>query len=155
MLTGVLKNQLHINKNSSTRKCLLRFVLNIFTFTLFHYGPHPKDGEGNSFSLFVCPHWGGVPWPGSDGRYPSQVQMGGIPARSKWVNPGQGWGTPHPEVGYPPGQGWVPPTRDGISPPPQEYLIRDGWYASCVHAGGLSCFLKRFTENLWQVSFAT
>ena len=71
----------------------------------------------------------GVPWPGPDrvvtrpgpdGGYPSQVQTGGTPAKS------QGG------MGYPPGIGLR-----------MEYLIRGGWYASCVHAGGLSCCLIR------------
>ena len=41
---------------------------------------------------------------------------------------------------------WVPPPPPaGDSPPPppagqqMEYLVRGGWNASCVHAGGLSC----------------
>ena len=60
-----------------------------------YYCPHPKDGEGNIFSLCVSSHldggggggggnpihWqGGTPFPGlprSRGVPPSQVQMGG------------------------------------------------------------------------------
>ena len=73
---------------------------------------------------------------------------------------GQGWGTPQPgkdggvpQDGLPswPGMGY-PPARVGVlpSPPPGmghspgigqqvEYLIHGGRYASCVHAGELSC----------------
>ena len=96
--------------------------------------------------------------------HPGQVQMEGYP---RWGIPPVGMGVPPPgqvrtgegvplanqvrmgvpKVGYP--QGW------GTPPPPaplgqQEYSLRGGRYASCVHAGGLSCFiegqsLRRFT----------
>ena len=55
--------------------------------------------------------------------------------------PAQMWQPCH-DVGNP------PPTRSGVPPPPpprrigqqmMDYLIRLGRYASCVHAGGLSC----------------
>ena len=76
--------------------------------------------------MFVSPHPGG----------------GGTPARSSQpggylVGPGRG--VPH--LGYPPppvGPGWgggVPHFGKQM-----EYLICRGRYASCVHAGGLSCF---------------
>ena len=84
----------------------------------------------------VCPHlagWGegGIPRPGpksSQGGYPSQVQARGTPCR----------GVPH--LGY----NTAPPhwTWPGVVPhrgKQMEYLIRRGRYASCVHAGGLSC----------------
>ena len=62
-----------------------------------------RMGEGNSFSLFVCPHrgvpqpgpdgGGGVPWPGPDGGgVPGQVQTGGTLARNG-EHPIQSWGT--------------------------------------------------------------
>ena len=63
--------------------------------------------------------WRGTPWPGLDG--------GGVPR----VPPGQVW------MGYPLSQVWMgypPPTQDS------KHLIRGGRYASCVHAGGLSCY---------------
>ena len=53
--------------------------------------------------------------------YPSQVQIGGIPARS---------------LGYSPVLGWSTPPRLGQE---KEYLLRGGQYASCIHVGGLSC----------------
>ena len=67
----------------------------------------------------VCPHPGG---------YPGQVQ------------PAEGYptlGTPHRTW---PGGGFTPTggTLTGGTPP-QQYLIRRGRYASCIHAGGLSC----------------
>ena len=68
---------------------------------------------------------GGVPHPADGGRYP-------LP-RSRW-------GVPHPaNGGYPPSRG---SPRQGYPPPPEQhrvYLLRGGRYASCVHAGGLSC----------------
>ena len=66
-----------------------------------------------------------------------------------------------PKGTYPPGQGTYPPSISGlggvpqgtyppnkVTPPPRgkgqqrEYLICCGWYASCLHAGGLSCFFS-------------
>ena len=37
-----------------------------------YYRPHPKDGEGNSFTLLVCPRGGGQVQPGG-----GQVQLPG------------------------------------------------------------------------------
>ena len=77
-----------------------------------HSRPHPKDGEGNVFSLFT-PRGGG---------YPGQVRMG---------VPWPGWGTPSPSRdGGTPCQGWVPSPGIGQQ---MEYLIRGGRYTSCVH----------------------
>ena len=114
--------------------------------------PHPSSGLG------------GVPHPrsGWEGGTPSQVWPGGYPMG--WGTPQDlGWGTPwtmdwvpspRPGMGYPlgPGMGYPlpqtwdgvpsPQTWDGIPPQHSEHLLRlrGGWYASCVHAGGLSCF---------------
>ena len=46
--------------------------------------------------------------------------------------------------GYP--RTWVPPSQDRGSPLRQEseYLLSSGRYASCGHAGGLSCFREFF-----------
>ena len=76
---------------------------------------------------------------------PSQVRMGrgtlywgpphqgmGYPPTRDGVH-SQGWDTPQPGMGYPPGIGQQ-----------REYLLRGGRYASCVHAGGLSCYLYCF-----------
>ena len=49
------------------------------------------------------------------------------------------------------GGGGVTPASVGTSPPPSrtdqhsEHLLRDGRYASCVHAGGLSCLSRIFS----------
>ena len=82
----------------------------------------------------VCPHLGG---------YPVQVQIGaGVPQPHQAGGGGyQRWGTPQPgqDIGYP---RWGTPWQDGVPGGGQQmkYLIRRGRYASCVHAGGLSCF---------------
>ena len=183
---------------------------------LVNYRPHPKDGEGNVFSLSTL--GGGYPYPimlcnisqnamGQPGGVPCQVLPGGYPARSSWGvpwlggtlargvpwpggYPGQGvpWlgGVPWPGVpwlggtlarggtlaggvpwpggvpwlggtlarGYPdwgvPWPGEVPwlggyPAQGGTLlggtqlGQHREYLLYGGRYASCVHAGGLSC----------------
>ena len=100
------------------------------------------------------------------GGVPCQVQLGGggvpdlgtPPAKSAWGD--LTWVPPLP--GYPPSQvrggtlveggylTWVPP-RQGTPPAGggggvprsgqhREYLLHGGRYASCVHAGGLSCY---------------
>ena len=158
--------------------------------------------EGNSFTLFVCPHRGeggsryppgGVPgsgtppggypgqeppWGGTRVRYPpggvvpgSGTPLGGVPGS------GPPSGVPGPPRGgtrvrYPPGgyPGQVPPlggylvggTRvryppggvPGSGTPPggtrvgqqKEYSLHGGRYASCVHAGGLSCIFFYFCK---------
>ena len=148
-----------------------------------------RMGEGNTFSLLVCPHrgvptltGGYLPWPGPDGGYlPWWVPT---PARSRWgTYPGQvqtggtypGWGiptlvgttplarvgTPMARVGtpnqsrYPPSQGRYPPARVGTPSPTRtdqhsEHLLRDGWYASCVHARGLFC--EMYVLSWWNTN---
>ena len=102
----------------------------------------------------IRPSQGGTPpWvsPTWDlaGRYPL---LGGTPP---WVPPiWPGRGVP-PAGGTPP---WVPLVRPGWGVPPaggvphfgkqMEYLIRRGRYASCVHAGGLSCIWNSFIKTL-------
>ena len=111
--------------------------------------------EGNVFTRVcpsihpsVCPHRGGDParcsrW-GGGGGYPSQVQAGGTPARSRWE-----WGTwPGPGGGYPsqvqaggtppqvpPHQTWLGGTLMGGTPP-WVPPIRPGW--GVPQAGGAS-----------------
>ena len=65
------------------------------------------------------------------GGVPCQVQPGGYPVRSSWGVPC--WGVPW--SGTPPRSGWGG-TQVGQQ---KEYSIHCGRYASCVHAGGLSC----------------
>ena len=97
---------------------------------------------------------GGVPWWGeTQVRYPppSQVRMGGVPCQgySGRVPPGQVRMGGYPARGY---SGRVPP-QQGTPPAGQvrtgggtqlgqqkEYSLHGGRYASCVDAGGLSCY---------------
>ena len=80
----------------------------------------------------VCPTFRGVPHPADGGRgYPIPGLGGGTPSKD-WI--------PHPvSDGVPPypGLDGVPPIRRQQH---SEQLLRGGRYASCVHAGGLSCF---------------
>ena len=76
------------------------------------------------------------PWPRY--LYPIQVRMGGggTPRYLPPVpHPGQEWGRGYP-LPWPRYLPPHPPTRIGQH---MEYLIRCGQYASCVHAGVLSC----------------
>ena len=110
--------------------------------------------EGNSFTLLVCSHLGGYPYPimlcnisqtvplWADtyrGVWPCQVQLGGgtlpglqlggtLPGPAGGVSCQEGY----PAGGYPAGGG----TQLGQQ---KEYSLHGGRYASCVHAGGLSC----------------
>ena len=91
------------------------------------------------------------------GCTPSQVQVEGIPSSQQGGGggtpsiPGPGRGVPHPRSrwrGVPPSRTkWGNPPPPPMPPPPavrrqqhSEHLLRDGRYASCVHAGWLSCF---------------
>ena len=80
-----------------------------------------------------------VPPPGGRSGYPP----GGVPGQ---VPPPGGSGYPPPggtqTPGYPPGGVTWPGTPRGGTQLGQhsEYLLHSGRYASCVHAGGLSCF---------------
>ena len=89
----------------------------------------------------------------------------GVPPSSQWGGSrssqqgvplvGTGWGTPcQDRMGILPLLGLdgsipPPPIRTGLDTPPtsdeteqhSEYLLRGGQYASCIHAGGLSCFI--------------
>ena len=73
------------------------------------------------------------------GGYPCQGGLSPSLARSRWgctlardgVTLIQRWGTPLPRIGQ-----------------QMEYLIRGGRYASCVHAGGLSCLFMLFKAAL-------
>ena len=71
----------------------------------------------------------GVPQPGLTGGYPNQ----GYPPGRDGAPSGQ-----VRMVGYPP-----PPPVAGVPPRTgqhMEYFTSGGRYASCVHAGGLSCY---------------
>ena len=66
---------------------------------------------------------------------PRSGQDWGTPA----PHPGQDWGTPSPRtgLGYPPQPGLEYPSKTEQQ---SKHLLRGGRYASCIHAGGLSCF---------------
>ena len=96
---------------------------------------------------------------GGKGRDPARSSRGGNlpgPARGGTLPgpAGRGGTLPGPARGYPAGgypaggEGGYPaggyPARGGTQVGQQkEYSIHGGWYASCVHAGGLSCFNMR------------
>ena len=101
-------------------------------------GGYPISGPGREAGFPILGPGGGVPHPRSrQGGIPSQVQAGeGVPhPKSRW-----GRGTP---AGVPPWQGTPPPAE--VPPPPPRYFLRRGRYASCVHAGGLSCLFVTFS----------
>ena len=115
------------------------------------WGEVPRPGPDGGGGTLARSRWGGIPWPGPDGGYPDQVQMGGTPARFRQGDTPGGGTLKDNQVGEPPtldgvplaGMGYPPA---GIGHPPStgqqmEYLICHGQYASCIHAGGLSCFL--------------
>ena len=116
------------------------------------YRPHPKDGESNVFSLSTprgvpishnalqhypefhgADTWGGGTWPDPSrgGILPGGTLPGGYPAGGY---PAQG-GT---LLGVPCQGGTLPGgTQLGQQ---KKYSLHGRWYASCVHAGGLSCW---------------
>ena len=113
-------------------------------FYINYYGPHPKDGEGNVFSLSTP--GGGVPishnalqhFPechGAAGGVPCQVQPGGVPCQ---VQLGGGC-TLRGGIPWPGGVGGTLPGGGTQLGQQKEYSLQGGRYASCVHAGGLSC----------------
>ena len=113
----------------------------------------------------VCPHLGGVPishnalqhfpechgaagggtlpGPAGGGTLPGGVPCwGGYPAGEVPCRGGT-------HVRYPPGR-IPPPSQAGGGTQlgkHREYLLHGGRYASCVHAGGLSCFVKTFHQR--------
>ena len=91
--------------------------------------------------------------PPSQGTYPSARPDGGggtpryllakVPTPSTRSDGGRGTPTKVPTLPHP-----LPPIKVPTLPPPpprkgqhMEYSMRRGRYASCVHAGGLSCLL--------------
>ena len=128
--------------------------------------------EGNSFTLLVCSHPGGYPYPimlcnisqnamgqteggtlpgpAGGGTLAGGGYPGGVPCQG-----GPCWGGT--QVGTPPARsGWGGGTQLGQH---REYLLHGGRYASCVHAGGLSCFLNSFlsfssrqSQVLWSIA---
>ena len=110
---------------------------------------HPPVGPGQGVPHLRYPHPSdlarGYPlWGDPTLGTPCQTWPGGTPGQG--ICPRQTWPGGYPCGGTPP---WVPPcTCLGWIPLPgggphfgkqMEYLICRGRYASCVHAGGLSC----------------
>ena len=95
---------------------------------------NPDFGTGTTFVKLVFS--GRYYHPGRLCFQSVQVIQGGTPARSGWVGR-----LPQPRDRVSPSQGWGAP-RIGQQ---MEYLMRRGRYASCVHAGGLSCFIQFLT----------
>ena len=85
--------------------------------------------EGNSFTLLVCPQGRGQVRPAEGGG--GQVQLAG----------GGGSG-PAGRGSSPAGRGGGGSAKIGQQ---NEYSLHGGRYASCVHAGGLSCSQNIFT----------
>ena len=129
------------------------------------YRLHPKDGGGNVFSLST-PGGGGYPYPimlcnitqnsmGQTPRgVPCQVQPGGVPCLGDTLPGGTqvGYLPARSDRGYP-ARGYpdrVPPSQVRTGGVPcwggtqlgqqKEYSLYGGQYASCIHAGGLSCY---------------
>ena len=129
---------------------------NIYTLeclSVYHWfgGGYPIPGPVREGGRYPIPGLdGGYPFQGPGGGYPIPGLDGGTPP----LHPDLGWVTPHPDLGWgtPPVQ-----TLDRVHPPQSrtewgtppspgqkteqhsEHLLRGGRYASCVHAGGLSC----------------
>ena len=113
-------------------------------------GGAPSQVQGGGEVLHHRSKSGRYPIPGEEGT--PHPGLDGVPPNLGWDIPPSRtwWGTPQPGMGYPPVQIWMGyspvQTWGGISPPPgqeteqhSEHLLRGGRYASCVHAGGLSC----------------
>ena len=121
--------------------------------------PHPRSRQGGTPGYPLSrtgwgTHLGWVP-PHLDLGWGTFLDLGwGMPLSRT------GWGTspPGPGMGYPPPN--PPPSRTGWgtlhlgwgNPPPHqeteqhsEHLLSGRRYASCVHAGGLSCFEYTFS----------
>ena len=96
------------------------------------YPPTSRPSWGTPFKMGYPPpsrHDQGTPHLGMGyscdlGCIPHHQDLAGVPP------PTLGWGTPLPDLGW-----GTPPWTEQHS----EHLLRGGRYASCVHAGGLSC----------------
>ena len=135
--------------------------------------PIPEGYPGQVLMVGGTPSqvWGGgVPQPGLDGgmEYPPDLgwatphhqDLAGVPPYPGMDTPPPdlGWGTPTIKtwLGYPPTLGWgtpPPQTWDGVPPSHSEHLLRGGWYASCVHAGGISYCSLILTCRLCTLKF--
>ena len=102
-------------------------------------------GVPPSFLMGVTPSFPrGVP--------PSQVWIWGVPPSQVWM-----WGYPLPRSGWgTSSQVWmlgVTPSQVRLGIPPISiYFLHGGWYAFCVHTGGLSCFCCVLTGRIYFVN---
>ena len=107
-----------------------------------YYRPHPKDGEGNVFSLSTPGGrgwWGGTLSHNALQHFP---ECHGADTRGGTLPGGTLAG------GY--------PSRGGTLVGQQkEYSIHGGRYASCVHAGGLSCYNRNLIAKFVQKNNST
>ena len=99
----------------------------------------------------------GVTLPGGilpGGTLPGGTQIGYPPAGYPPPRPGWGVGTllGGTQVGYPPAGGDGGGTQLGQQ---KEYSLHGGRYASCVHAGGLSCSLKNYHSKSTELTSNT
>ena len=118
---------------------------------VLYYRPHPKDGEGNVLTrVCLSVHRGGSgPATGGGGSGPAtggggQVQLpGGVRSSHRGGSgPAAGGGSgPAARGGSATGGGQPPGGGSAKIGQHREYLLHGGRYASCVHAGGLSCCL--------------
>ena len=110
------------------------------------YRPHLKDGEGNVFSLFIPVGGGGGGVSPAGGGGSGQSSRGGGSGQSSRGGLGQSTrgGVSHPRVGG--GQSsWGGSAKIGQQ---NEYSLHGGRYASCIHAGGLSCLLMKLNFHV-------
>ena len=131
--------------------------------------PHPWShvpSQGNGGTPIQSLMGRGVFQPGQDGvSLPNWGWMGVTPSALDGSTPHQDW------MGYPPvTTGWGYPLShvDGVpasgcgyllleTEQQSEYLLHGGWYASCVHAGGLSSSCVKFvivTEKFGTVCYS-
>ena len=179
-LTVFLSRSLKVQCLTSDEQVLIGFLFftarvrstregNIYTWECLSVhncggGGYPVLGLGEGGTPSQVWWQGGYPIPGLVGGYP-------LPPDLRWGTPlDLGWGTPKTWDGVPPQdlewgtpQTWdlVPPLDLGLGTPPRpgtgyppEHLIRGGRYASCVHAGGLSCCIVKticmqYQSALW------
>ena len=121
-----------------------------------HQGTCPHPGQDGGYPKVPTPHQGTSTHPGQDGsggtpRYlppakvpppPIQARIVGRVPQGTYPPPTRsGWGRGYPKIPTLPRSRYLPPPPIPGIGQHMEYLIRCGRYASCVHAGGLSCYL--------------
>ena len=99
-------------------------------------GGYPGQVPPRGGTQVRYPPWGGTQVRYPPGGYPSQVP----PRGGTWVR--------NPPPGGVPKSGTPPPGGGGTRVGQQkEYSLHGGRYASCVHAGGLSCIMSEYRIN--------